>query len=214
MNLKSLALVNRRLRPIAQELLFSAPIINDLRQNYGVPPVINFTRTLLKRPDLANLVRLLRINVPFRRIGYNYPRPDSEVFQMVTEVIDRLSIHSELKSHWKKEMENFYLRAFCGVILSLVPKHNPLHLALTTDRGPQNGLLLSLFGYENWVHSIGIAHVLGLSHLTHLKFRIMMCFDLSVLQSLPQLTSLDITITRMYHRRPSGANQINLLSSI
>ena len=100
---------------------------------------------------------------------------------MVTEVIDRRSIHSELKSHWKKEMESFYLRAFCGVILSLVPKLNLLHLALTTDRGPQNELLLSLLGYENWVHSIGLAHVPGLSHLTHLKFGIMMCFDLSVL---------------------------------
>ena len=52
--LRSLALTSRRLRPIAQEILFHAPILYDLELDYKTSSIVNLARTLLERPDLAN----------------------------------------------------------------------------------------------------------------------------------------------------------------
>ena len=199
-NLRSLALTSRRLHPIAQEILFHAPILYDLKLDYKTSSIVNFTRTLLERPELAKHVRTLRINVPsdYATPSIIGPPSASAIFQGSTEVVEKLKMSIQTKMYWKKELDNFYPRAYCGVILALIPKLEQLYLAPSIKHDSGRELLPMLFGLEEFVCDIEVAQIPGLRNLSHLKIVTEAPFELPRLQLLSNLRSLDLSIEPIY----------------
>jgi hypothetical protein len=198
--LRSLALTSRRLRPIAQEILFHAPILYDLKLDYRTSSIVKLTRTLLERPDLAKHVRKLRINVPsdYATPSIEGPPIASAVSKGSVELVDKLEISLHTKMYWKNELDNFYPRAYCGVILALIPKLERLHLAPSIKHDSGRELLPMLFGLEDFVHDIELAQIPGLRNLSHLKAVTEAPFELPRLQPLSNLKSLDLSIEPIY----------------
>jgi hypothetical protein len=198
--LRSLALTSRRLHPIAQEILFHAPILYDLKLDYKTSSIVNFTRTLLERPELAKHVRTLRINVPsdYATPSIRGPPSASAISKGSVEVVDKLKMSIRTKLYWKKELDNFYPRAYCGVILALIPKLEQLYLAPSIKHDSGRELLPMLFGLEEFVYDIEVAQVPGLRNLSHLKVVTEAPFELPRLQLLSNLRSLDLSIEPIY----------------
>jgi hypothetical protein len=198
--LRSLALTSQRFRPIAQEILLRAPILYDQSREYKISPIVNFARTLLERPDLTKYVRNLRINVPsdYATPGIKGPPINSAVSKGSAAVVDRLKIDTQTKKYWTAELNNFYPRAYCGVILALVPKLEQLHLAPSIKHDSGRELLAMLFGLEQFVYDVDLVRIPGLSNLSHLKLVTEAPFELPRLRVLSNLKSLDLSIEPIY----------------
>ncbi|KAF2787469.1 hypothetical protein K505DRAFT_125821 [Melanomma pulvis-pyrius CBS 109.77] len=232
-DLRSLALASRSLRPIAQEILFRAPILYDQRWKFKDSSIVNLTRTLLERPDLANFVRILRINVPSdyamtwtespprefpvskkAAAFIESPPQDSAVFEKATALIEKLNIDSEVKRYWKEELRDFYPRAFCIVVLSLASKLERLHVAPTLKHDSGLGLLPILFGVDTVARDRDLAQIPGLRSLSHLKLVVEAPFEVLGLQLLSKLDSLDISIEAVYHTESGLTSPATFLKSV
>ncbi|KAF2867492.1 hypothetical protein BDV95DRAFT_582244 [Massariosphaeria phaeospora] len=72
-SLKNLALVSRKFRPIAQEVLFRHVVIVEDGHNYdNMIPLALFVRTLLDRPDLVPLIHGFDVDIRHRSLGHGF----------------------------------------------------------------------------------------------------------------------------------------------
>lgn len=60
-DLKSCSLVNHELRHIAQPLMYSQCFIDSVTDKQDIPDLIKLFQTVIRRPDLAKYVKILRV---------------------------------------------------------------------------------------------------------------------------------------------------------
>ncbi|KAF1995991.1 hypothetical protein P154DRAFT_623605 [Amniculicola lignicola CBS 123094] len=211
-DLCNLALTARKFRPVAQEFLYKAPIIErDLR----------FIRTLVEAPRLAKQVRQLQV------VLYHGPAYKPNVltrarhpsdFAKAVKVIHQLPLDRPFKKMWMEALNHCRWDAIYGVVLALVPM---LDILCITQGNvcPFRGILVRLLGgcYWNaecskepsylWSNTSAVVAnhlhklnrrplpapaIAGLNNLKYLKIGANPPFSMRGLRDLPNLKTLDI----------------------
>lgn len=126
--LATLSLVNKRYRRIAQGELYKAPSLVSIDEdgnNCSVVSTIPFCQTLVRRPDLAKMVRRLVLHIPSHSSN---SRMDSELpADVLSSALDQIrSFSMQLDvSKWIEAIEDSWpygeVTAWTGLLLSLVP---------------------------------------------------------------------------------------------
>jgi hypothetical protein len=195
-DLRQLALTCRQLLPIAQDALYSDAFIGTTRSAQNGPTrIARFARTLLKRPDLASKVKVLRLKTtsdppahsrtcvrsPFAMddcdCGWKEIVDLCRTFLETTKTETGLSL---LDRSWINWLEQRHEPALAGIILFLTPAVRTLTLELQ-NKGSGRGMdghrrvfdaehieLRQLFGTLPEHPEFAIEQVLGLNNVTKL----------------------------------------------
>jgi hypothetical protein len=202
--LLSLALASRRYQPIAQEVLYRAPLTRNAFWNENAP-VFLFTRTLLSSPHLARHINTLRLDMP----DYLFDQIDPSVTTnaLVTQAqtfIDSLNwMVLNCKDGWKYQLRKLRQLPFLALILSLSPKLKRLCIANENERIIEDSLLSEMF----WSTPVGVmteedhyqamerlVSCPGLAGLQHLRTGSMAQMSMPPFFGLGSLTSLDLAL--------------------
>ncbi|KAJ4991651.1 hypothetical protein SVAN01_02766 [Stagonosporopsis vannaccii] len=138
-HLKNLSLTSRKLRPVAQEALFT---IAKLTICCGCHPKVNalikLLRTLLDRPDLVLKVRSLRFRAVRKRVEKLYADQGFELIGIRDRCIAKLEELGYCPSHpWWRSINNCVESAFGGLLLALLPNLTDLDFWIKDhQRGP------------------------------------------------------------------------------
>lgn len=122
-HLKNLSLTSRKLRPIAQEALFTtAKLTICCGCHPKVNALIKLLRTLLDRPDLAAKVRSLRFRAVRKRVEKLYAKQGFELLEFRDRCISKLEELGYHPSHpWWRSINNCVESAFGGLLLAILP---------------------------------------------------------------------------------------------
>ena len=138
---RHLALTCTKLLPIARECLYSNVVINRIEAEDGAIPTLTlqFLRTVLQQPQLADLVKSLDITYAMRYI--NYESSDAEHRQrMCSHTITRsmarafFAKKSTANSTWILKANNAWEPALVGILLAKLSDLRALRLNCVTKK--------------------------------------------------------------------------------
>ncbi|KAF2822826.1 hypothetical protein CC86DRAFT_469462 [Ophiobolus disseminans] len=141
-DLRSLALVCRRLRPVAERLLYAhislpQPPLNDRHRflPYPLTPLPFLVRTLFDRPELASCVTTLHLWLRDRRLVMQSEEPDLwqgnphyQTFQRACSLLSSLHTSFEELVNWSTELYQYQEMALHAILISLLPRLKALKL--------------------------------------------------------------------------------------
>ncbi|KAF9696625.1 hypothetical protein EKO04_005194 [Ascochyta lentis] len=189
-HLKNLCLASRKLRPIAQEALYTTA---RLAISCGCHPKVNalvkLLRTLLDRPDLASKVKALRFRAVRKCVEKVYVEHGFDFLHFHARCISKLDELGYGSTHlWRRSIDNSIESAFGGLLLALLPNLTDLDFWIKDhQRGPPSSECISgLWGATSPPHAI----LQGWKNISHL-----VTGDTSLLKcgiEFDKLTSLDL----------------------
>jgi len=225
-DLRNVALTSRRFAPVAQERLFQSPYLSDDRhfsRPLGHVPFSSFLRSMLDRPDLAAVVKELRLAITQRFDDYAGAKMRVEVEQRVLleaeKIVRATTFKDERKALWLDDLQYGVSGPLAGVILHLLPNLRFLGMrhALEDYRdtfGPLFGDYHRKFSGppDSYVTRPvrttleGMDSVSGLQSLKSLKLIALSHPNMYGLGFLPQVNDLDLTLRAYGQGRHADAN--------
>ncbi|KAF2871943.1 hypothetical protein BDV95DRAFT_29287 [Massariosphaeria phaeospora] len=214
-SLVSFALVTRRCRVVAQDVLFqNIRILKDRENNHQSVLFVSFIATLLRRPDLAEKVKTLTLHQP----GCTYfddvddVPPDAlsnaSKFVAVVEHIEEYEVQENLaevlydgdEHYWYYNLPHGTIAVWTTILLGQVKNLEKLDLICCTQLSLRFGRggnfpLPALFGYDEWgIHNESIPDIEefpGLQSLQQLRIH-GNDFELGTWYTLPNLRKLEL----------------------
>ncbi|KAF1937547.1 hypothetical protein EJ02DRAFT_437783 [Clathrospora elynae] len=209
-DLRNVALVCKRLQPIAQEILFHTPLLRDDPQNgraFNYANILKFTQIMIASPELRKHVKQLRIQLPkddyVNTSTWSAAASAAKKFRhAATAHIDQGSLPTDFKQVLKDGLLSRSRWPAIGVLLTLTPSLQRLSLLpnelgchypnLPHEANILQGMFLACFpGRKSIIHT-SVQHLPALQNLSYLKINLDRLWRVQDLNYLPQLTTLDI----------------------
>ncbi|KAF2635691.1 hypothetical protein P280DRAFT_473620 [Massarina eburnea CBS 473.64] len=145
-DLQHFALTCRKLRPIAQEVLYRSPTLPDPMTEKS--HVWCFLRTILLRPDLGAFVQQLKVSTTCRNVTWSHddaacspiylcPLDLTETRDMMEKQL--LGFKFALDSDWSELYNQGFEPALVGAMIAILPNMNTLHLCHLRPTWPAGG---------------------------------------------------------------------------
>lgn len=213
----SLSLTSKRFRDLAQNRLYTAPVLSGFAYRLPVDQtyarIAFFLRTLFARPDLRKHVKHIRLCFPNRgeptvqREEFEESNLNAEAVPFVTEIVRQcrsliasFDLPADMKKSWIAQMIMDYRYTLTGVLLALLPKLETLSFSEGDIEtwGYMDDHVLNMIGIHPHSHAnIDLRSIkcMPASHsLRHLKLSSLVPIRLDGLDMFDNLDSLDISI--------------------
>jgi len=203
-DLRALSLVSRRLRPIAQEVLFSAPLLCDPDRRtiyYECSAIVRFIRTLMQQPHLREHVKHLRITLNEANIANNGDATaarEGEIWAFLTHMPLAPALRNAIRpgaitrNRWTQIGVLMTLTTRLQY-LTIMPKHNSARYEGHGDSDLLGGMLKDGSCLRDVAVRLPFRQLPGFVNLKGFQFRMDSFKRIKNLHLLPQLTTLDIT---------------------
>ncbi|KAB8211921.1 hypothetical protein BDV34DRAFT_233909 [Aspergillus parasiticus] len=141
-DLNAVCLTHRNWRSVAEPLLYAR--IEWTWTNSQNPPIAQFLRSIVHRPELASLVHAVILNGDcFERSSYDYEKKSPKL-SVSEDVLDELvqcieRIHIPYGEKWIQELRAGTMDAYSALLLSRLPNLRCLYLGMNFAR--ESGIL-------------------------------------------------------------------------
>ncbi|KAH7392210.1 hypothetical protein DE146DRAFT_757948 [Phaeosphaeria sp. MPI-PUGE-AT-0046c] len=213
----SLSLTSRKFRKLAQNRLYTAPVLSGFAFRFSFHKtharIAFFLRTLFARPDLRKHVRHIRLCYPnsgeptVQREENEESNLNAEAIPFVTEIVDQcrsliatFDLPADMKMSWIGQMIVDYRYTLTGVLLALLPKLETLSFSegdlktwLYLDDHVLNVIGMHPYSHAN-IDLRSIKCMPAAQSLRYLKLSSLTPIRLDGLDMFENLDSLDISI--------------------